>query len=356
MENKSFKKIGILSSGGDAPGMSAAIKSVACSAIARGVEVVGIIGGYAGLINDDVRPLDIMDVSNIISQGGTYLKSARCDEFKYEEGMQKAIATCRKHNIDGIVAIGGDGTFRGATDLSVRGIPCIGIPGTIDNDITATDYTIGYDTAMNTIVRLGDQLRDTSESHARCCVMEVMGRDAGYIAIETGLALNAIGVALIEVPFDKEALFEKISAMRKKGQRSFMVIVAEGLGTAFGEALTKEIEERTGVESRFVRPAHIVRGGTPTLRDRSLASVMGDKAVDMLLNGISNVVICSRNNQIIATDIKYALIVDRMFKNKLKPGDLDAFTEQEIESMKALCEERRAYFYDMYDIMKTIGC
>lgn len=356
MENKRFRKIGILSSGGDAPGMSAVIKSVTCSAIARGVEVVGIVGGYAGLIHDDVRPLDIMDVSGIISQGGTFLKSARCDEFKYEEGMQQAIATCKKHNIDGIVAIGGDGTFRGATDLSIRGIPCIGIPGTIDNDITATDYTIGYDTAMNTIVRLGDQLRDTSESHARCCVMEVMGRDAGYIAIETGLALNAIGVALIETKFDKEALFEKIKLMKSKGQRSFMVVVAEGLGTEFGESLTKEIEEKTGVESRFVRPAHIVRGGTPTLRDRSLACVMGDKAVDLLLNGVSDVVICSRKDKIIATDIKWALIVDRMFKNKLKDGDLDNFTSEQIAEMEALCAERRAYFEDMYDIMKTIGC
>ncbi len=356
MGNKKFRKIGILSSGGDAPGMSAVIKSVTCSAIARGVEVVGIVGGYAGLIHDNVRPLDIMDVSGIISQGGTFLKSARCDEFKYEEGMQQAIATCKKHNIDGIVAIGGDGTFRGATDLSIRGIPCIGIPGTIDNDITATDYTIGYDTAMNTIVRIGDQLRDTSESHARCCVMEVMGRDAGYIAIETGLALNAIGVALIETKFDKEALFEKIKLMKQKGQRSFMVVVAEGLGSEFGETLTKEIEANTGVESRFVRPAHIVRGGTPTLRDRSLACVMGDKAVDLLLNGVSDVVICSRKDKIIATDIKWALIVDRMFKNKLKDGDLDAFTPEQIADMKALCEERRAYFENMYDIMKTIGC
>ena len=356
MEQKKFRKIGILSSGGDAPGMSAAIKSVACSAIARGVEVVGVVGGYAGLINDDIRPLDVSDVSDIISHGGTYLRSARCNEFKYEDGMQKAIATCKKHNIDGIVAIGGDGTFRGATDLSIRGIPCIGIPGTIDNDITATDYTIGYDTAMNSIVRMGDQLRDTCESHSRCCVMEVMGRDAGYIAIETAIALNAIGVALIEVPFDKEALFEKIKAMRAKGQNSFMVIVAEGMGAEFGEALTKEIEANTGVESRFVRPAHIVRGGTPTLRDRSLASVMGDKAVDLLLNGVSDVVICSRGDKIVSTDIKWALIVDRMFKGKLKDGDLDAFSAEEIDAMKALCEERRAYFTDMYNVVNTIGC
>ena len=270
--------------------------------------------------------------------------------------MAKAIETCKKNNIDGIVAIGGDGTFRGATDLSLRGIPCIGLPGTIDNDITATDYTIGYDTAMNTVLDLCDRLRDTSESHARCTVVEVMGRNAGYIALETGIALNAIGVALQEVPFDKEALFAKMIAARKDGRRSFIVVVAEGLGSAFAQALTKEIEEKTGIEARYNCPAHIVRGGTPTLRDRVLASVMGDKAVDLLLSGKSDVVICSRNNEIIDTDIKYALIVDRMYKNKLKPGDLDAFSAEEIEAMKALCKERQAYFDNMNDIANTIGC
>ena len=355
MEQKKFRKIGILTSGGDAPGMNAAVKSVTCSALARGVEVIGVIGGYAGLINENLKSLTYQDVSDIMSRGGTAIYSARCSEFKYEEGMQKAIATCKKNNIDGLICIGGDGTFRGATDLSIRGIPCIGIPGTIDNDITATDYTIGYDTAMNTIVRLGDQLRETSESHSRCIVIEVMGRDAGYIAIETGLALGAVGVALIEIPFDKEALFAKMKKLRSQGQQSFVVVVAEGMGTAFAEALVKEIEENTGVETRFVRPAHIVRGGTPTLRDRSLASVMGDKAVDLLLEGKSDVVICSRHDKIIPTDIKWALIVDRMFKNKLKDGDLDGFSAEEIEKMKALCAERRDYFDDMYDIMLTIG-
>ena len=195
METK-FKKIGILTSGGDAPGMNSVIKSVTCAAINQGVEVVGILGGYSGLINDRIRPLSKNDVAGIVSQGGTFLYSDRCDEFKTEEGMQKAIATCKKHNIDGIIAIGGDGTFRGATDLSIRGIPCIGVSGTIDNDITASDITVGYDTAMNTVMHLGDALRDTCESHARCNVIEVMGRNAGYIAIETGLALNAIGVAV----------------------------------------------------------------------------------------------------------------------------------------------------------------
>ena len=353
---KKFKRIGVLTSGGDAPGMNSVIKSVTCAALAQGVEVIGILGGYSGLIHDRTRKLTELDVSDIVSKGGTMLYSDRCDEFKTEEGMQKAIATCKKHNIDGIIAIGGDGTFRGATDLSIRGIPCIGVSGTIDNDITATDITVGYDTAMNTVLSLGDALRDTSESHARCSVIEVMGRNAGYIAIESALALNAIGVVLQEMPFDKEALFAKIRKMRDQGQRSFIVIIAEGMGGAFGEALTKEIEEKTGVEARFNRPAHIVRGGIPTLADRNFAARSGFKAVEALLNGISDVVICSRHDKIVTTDIKWALIVDRMYKSKLKDGDLDAFTAEQINEMKALCEERHQYFEEMYRIVNTIGC
>ena len=353
---KKFKRIGVLTSGGDAPGMNAAIKSVTCAALEQGVEVIGILGGYSGLINDRTRKLTAVDVADIVSKGGTFLYSDRCDEFKTEEGMQKAIATCKKHNIDGIVAIGGDGTFRGATDLSIRGIPCIGVSGTIDNDITATDITVGYDTAMNTVLSLGDALRDTSESHARCCVIEVMGRNAGYIAIETALALNAIGVVVSEMPFDKEALFAKMIKMRALGQRSFIVVVSEGMGGAFAEALTKEIEAATGIEARFNRPAHIVRGGIPTLADRNFAARSGYKAVEVLLNGQSDVVICSRHDKIVTYDIKWALIVDRMYKGKLKDGDLDAFTPEQIEDMKALCAERREYFEDMYKIVNTLGC
>ncbi len=353
---KVFRKIGVLTSGGDAPGMNSVIKSVTCAAIEKGVEVVGILGGYSGLINERLRPLTKKDVAGIVSLGGTMLYSDRCDEFKTEEGMQKAIATCKKYDIDGIVAIGGDGTFRGATDLSIRGIPCIGVSGTIDNDITATDVTVGYDTAMNTVLALGDRLRDTCESHARCNVIEVMGRHAGYIAIETGLALGAIGVAVQEVPFDKEALFKKMKASRDAGQRSFIVVVAEGLGGEFSEGLTKEIEENTGIEARFVRPAHIVRGGIPTLADRNFAAKSGYKAVEVLLDGISDVVICSRHDEIVPIDIKYALILDRMYKNKLKDGDLDSFSNEQIEEMKKICAERKKYFTDMYEVVNAIGC
>ncbi len=353
---KKFKRIGVLTSGGDAPGMNAVIKAVTCAAIDHGVEVIGILGGYSGLINDRVRPLTENDVAGIVALGGTMLYSDRCDEFKTEEGMQKAIATCKKHNIDGIIAIGGDGTFRGATDLSIRGVPCIGVSGTIDNDITATDITVGYDTAMNTVLALGDRLRDTCESHARCNVIEVMGRHAGYIAIETGLALNAIGVAINEKPFDKEALFARITERYAQGQRSFIVVVSEGLGGEFSEGLTKEIEARTGVEARFVRPAHIVRGGIPTLADRNFASRSAYKAVELLLEGVSDVVICSRHDKIVSIEIKFALILDRMYKGKLKDGDLDKFTKEQIAEMEAICAERREYFDEMYEVVSAIGC
>ena len=354
MDNK-FRKIGILTSGGDAPGMNSVIKSVTCAAINKGVEVVGILGGYSGLINDRIRPLTKNDVAGIVSLGGTFLYSDRCDEFKTEEGMQKAIATCKKHNIDGIIAIGGDGTFRGATDLSIRGVPCIGVSGTIDNDITASDITVGYDTAMNTVMKLGDALRDTCESHARCNVIEVMGRNAGYIAIETGLALNAIGVAVQEMPFDKEALFKKMRDARDNGKRSFIVVVAEGLGAEFSESLVNEIEENTGIETRFVRPAHIVRGGIPTLADRNFAAKCGYKAVELLLDGVSDVVIVSRHDNITSMEIKFALILDRMYKNKLKDDDLEGFTVEQIKEMKAICKERHDYFVNMYEVVNAIG-
>ena len=202
MENK-FRKIGVLTSGGDAPGMNAAVRAVTRTALARGVEVMGIYGGYRGLIHDDMIELKARNVSNIIWRGGTFLYSDRCLEFKTEEGMQKAIENCKKHGIDGIVAIGGDGTFRGATDLSVRGIPTIGIPATIDNDITATENTIGFDTAMNTVLDMCDRLRDTCVSHARCNVVEVMGRGAGDIALNTAMALGAVAVVIPEVEFDE---------------------------------------------------------------------------------------------------------------------------------------------------------
>ena len=339
---KKFKKIGVLTSGGDAPGMNAAVRAVTRTALAHGVEVMGIYRGYSGLIAKDVKVLSVRDISNTINRGGTVLYSDRCPEFKTEEGMQKAITSCRELGIDGIVTIGGDGTFRGATDLTARGIPCIGIPGTIDNDITSTESTIGFDTAMNTTLDMIDCLRDTCESHARCNVVEVMGRSAGDLAAYTALASGATAVVIAELPFDEEKLLTKIRTSRALGKRNFIVVVSEGMGTEFGPALTERIENETGVEARFARFAHVVRGGTPTLRDRILASRMGEYAVERLLEGLSNIVICERAGELTYTDISFALIVDRMYKGKLNDGDLDSFTAEQLDEMKAICEKKRA--------------
>lgn len=351
---KKFRKIGVLTSGGDAPGMNAAVRAVARAALARGVEVMGIYGGYSGLINDNMIELKARTVSNIISRGGTILYSDRCLEFKTEEGMQKAIAVCRAHEIDGIVAIGGDGTFRGATDLSVRGIPTIGMPGTIDNDITATENSIGFDTAMNIVMQLGDRLRDTCESHARCEVMEVMGRGAGDIALNTAMALGAVAVVIPEVPFDEAACIEKIRRLRADGKRSFMVVVSEGVQN-YAEGLAKRIQEQTGVETKFVRPAHIVRGGDPTLGDRVLATKMGDFAVDRLLAGESNLVVCQQNNQIVAVDILYSQCLDRMYKGTLKEGMLEHFKEEQIAEMQKTIEAKKEEFRRVYAMVNDLA-
>ena len=352
---KKFRRIGVLTSGGDAPGMNAAIRAVTRVAISNGVEVMGIYRGYSGLISGDIKPLGLRDVSNIINKGGTMLYSDRCPEFKTEEGMAKAIETCRKFDIDGIVAIGGDGTFRGATDLTVRGIPCVGLPGTIDNDITSTDNTIGFDTAMNTVIDLVDKLRDTCESHARCSVVEVMGRGAGDIALFTSIASGASAVVIPEIEANDDEICKKIDAARKLGKRNFVVLVSEGVGSEYGPMLAEKIERVTGVESRFSRFAHIVRGGSPTLRDRVMATKMGAFAVDMLLEGKSNIVICEKNSEIASVDIGYALVLDRMYKGKLKDGDLDAFSEEQIAKMRTEIEAKKIQLKKVYDLARKIN-
>lgn len=353
-----FRKIGVLTSGGDAPGMNACIRAITRKAIDQGVEVVGILGGYSGLIKGDFVPLTPRSVSNIITRGGTMLYSDRCPEFKTPEGMAKAIKTCRDNQIDAIVAIGGDGTFRGATELTRHGIPTIGIPGTIDNDITATDYTIGYDTAMNTVLALIDDLRDTCESHSRCNVVEVMGRDCGCIALNSGIAVGAVAIAIPEVPFDIDATIEKIKRVKADGKRGMIVVVSEGVrtpdGDPVGEFLVDKIENETGVETRFARFAHIVRGGSPTLRDRFTATLMGAIAVEQLLEGKSNLVICEIDGEIKPIDINFALIVDRMYKNKLQEGDLDGFSKEQLDEMRAICNKRKSEIEHLYSIAKVI--
>ncbi len=363
MENIKIKKIGVLTSGGDAPGMNAAVRAITDKALEQGVEVVGIIGGYSGLINEELMPLTAEYVNSIVGLGGTKIYSNRCNEFKTEEGMQKAIATCRKNNIDAIVAIGGDGTFRGATDLSVRGIPTIGVTGTIDNDITATDYTVGFDTAMNTVLDALDKFSATCESHARCNVVEVMGRDCGQIALMTAIASGAVAVVIPEIPFDEAAALERIKEARAKGKRGMLVVVSEGVyhydengnKMHYGERFAKLCEQETGVETRFARLAHMVRGGRPTLRDRFTASKMGVKAVELLLEGKSNLVVIENDSECIPMDIVFALTTDRMYKNKLKEGDLDKYSEEEIAQMKAICDKRTAEIQELYKIANDIA-
>ena len=301
-----MKSIAVLPSGGDAPGMNPAVRAVVRTACQRGIKVYGVDRGYTGLIKGDIHEMNLRSVSDIITRGGTILYSARCPEFKTEEGLQKAVATCKKFGIDGMVIIGGDGSFRGARDLSLRGIPCIGLPGTIDNDISCTDYTIGYDTCLNTIVQMVDRIRDTSESHDRCTVVEVMGRGAGYLALEAGIAVGATSIIVPEVEYDIERdVIARIREFQKTGKKHFIVIVAEGVG---GTAeIAKKIEAETGVESRATILGHVQRGGSPTARDRIMASQMGSRAVDLLTQGIGNRVVGIKDNKIVDFDIFEAL-------------------------------------------------
>ncbi len=300
-----MKTIGVLTSGGDAPGMNACIRAVVRTACEKGMNIYGINRGYNGLMEDDMFEMDLRSVSDIIDRGGTVLHSARSLNFKTEEGMQAAMDVCKKRGIEGIVVIGGDGSFRGARDLSLRGIPCIGVPGTIDNDIACTDYTIGFDTCLNTIMDAVDRVRDTSESHDRCTVIEVMGRSAGYLALEGGIAVGATYIIVPEKPYDLTDVIARMKKTLKTGKKHFVIVVAEGIGGVAN--LAKRIEEETGVECRSTILGHIQRGGSPTVRDRVMASIMGNKAVKLLMDGIGNRVIAVKDDKIVDYDIFEAL-------------------------------------------------
>ena len=351
---KQIKTIGVLTSGGDAPGMNAAVRAVVRTGLHKGFRMIGIQRGYNGLLNGECFEMNLRSVSNIISAGGTILYTARCLEFKTKEGQDKGAAKCRELGIDALVVIGGDGSYRGARELAHRGIPMIGLPGTIDNDITSTDFSIGFDTAVNTTIEMVDRLRDTCESHARCNVVEVMGRDAGDIALQTAIAVGASAVAIKEIPFDEDGMIEELKASREKGKRNFIIIVSEGL-PGYGEKLTALIPEKTGIETRFARPAHVVRGGSPTLRDRMLGSEMGAAAVEALLEGKSNIVLCEQKGEITTMDIGKALILDRMYKDKLKDGDLQKFDAETVARMREFCAEKFAAFKKMYDLSIEIS-
>ena len=307
--------IGVLTSGGDAPGMNAAVRAVVRTAIALGMQVKGIRRGYNGLIEGDIIDLDVRSVSDIIHRGGTVLYTARSPRFKTEEGMKEAIDNCKKHGIEGIVVIGGDGSYRGARDLSLRGIPCVGVPGTIDNDISSTEYTIGFDTAMNTAMEMVDKIRDTAQSHDRCSVVEVMGRRAGYLALQAGIAVGATAVLVPEVEFKIEDVIEKIKATQKTGKKHFIVVVAEGVGGV--EEIAKKIEAETGVEARATILGHVQRGGNPTVRDRVMATEMGYAAVKLLKDGIGNRVIGWKKGEIVNYDIYEALNMKKPFDDEM---------------------------------------
>ena len=310
-----MKRIGVLTSGGDAPGMNAAVRAVTRAAIGKGYEVVGIQRGYNGLLNGETVNLGARDVSNIIQHGGTMLYTARCLEFKEWEYVLKAKQRCDELNLVGIVVIGGDGSFRGAADLSKAGVPCIGLPGTIDNDISCTEYTIGYDTAMNTAMEMVDKIRDTAMSHDRCSVVEVMGRNAGWIALNVGTAVGAMAIITKEMPCSVDEIVAKMQASKKTKKEHFIILVSEGIGNS--EAIAKEIEEKTGIESRATILGHVQRGGSPTLRDRVVASEMGYYAVNLLDQGIGNRVVAMRDSKIVDFDIKEALAMKKPFDENL---------------------------------------
>ena len=304
--SKEIKTIGVLTSGGDAPGMNAAIRAVVRKAISNGVKVKGIKKGYQGLLNEEIIDLDRTSVSDTIQRGGTILGTARCSEFKYEEGQAEGAEMCRKHGIDGVVVIGGDGSYRGAQALARHGINTIGVPGTIDLDIACTDYTIGFDTAINTAMQAIDKVRDTSSSHERCSIIEVMGRNAGYIALWCGIANGAEDILIPEkYDYNEQRIINNIIDNRKRGKRHHIIINAEGIGHS--TSMARRIEAATGMETRATILGYMQRGGSPTCKDRVYASVMGAYAADILCSGKSNRVVAYQKGEYVDFDIEEAL-------------------------------------------------
>ncbi|MBO4882412.1 MAG: 6-phosphofructokinase [Lachnospiraceae bacterium] len=307
---KEVKTIGVLTSGGDAPGMNAAIRSVVRVALARGLKVKGIKKGYQGLLNEEIFDMQAHDVSDIIQRGGTVLGTARCLEFKTLEGQQKGADICRKHGIDGMVVIGGDGSYRGAQALSRLGINTIGLPGTIDLDISCTDYTIGFDTSVNTAMQAIDRVKDTSSSHERCSIIEVMGRNAGYIALWCGIANGAEDILIPEkYDFDEQKIINNIILSRKKGKTHHLIINAEGIGHS--ASMARRIEAATGIETRATILGYMQRGGSPTAKDRYYASIMGARAVDILIEGKTNRVVGYKDGKFMDVDIEEGLAMTK---------------------------------------------
>ena len=309
--SKEINTIGVLTSGGDSPGMNAAIRAVVRQSIYNGKKVMGIKRGYAGLLAGEISEMNSHDVSDTIGKGGTILQTARCPQFKKDEVVREAAKICEKKGIDGLVVIGGDGSFRGATELAKHGVNTIGVPGTIDLDIACTEYTIGFDTAVNTAMEAIDKIRDTSTSHERCSIVEVMGRGAGYIALWCGIANGAEDVLLPEsYDYDEQKIVDHIIEGRKKGKQHHIIINAEGIGHS--TSMAKRIEQATGIETRATILGYMQRGGSPSAKDRVYASTMGAKAVDLLCEGKSNRVVGYRHGQFVDYDIIEALDMDKV--------------------------------------------
>jgi len=317
--NESKRCIAILSSGGDAPGMNAAIRAAVREGIARGCRMLGVQRGFQGLIDNEVVELELRSVSDTIHRGGTMLYTARSDEFMTEAGQQKALATLKAHGADALIVVGGDGSFRGALDLHRRGVDIVGIPGTIDNDIACSEYTIGYDTAVNTVIAMVDRLRDTAQSHERCSVIEVMGRRCGNIALQSAIATGATAILVPESEFDYERdLLDRLAFTRSMGKRHFIIIAAEGI---FGERerfvssanMAGAIEADTGIPTRTTVLGHVQRGGSPTARDRIIASEMGFMAAELLATGRGNRILAVQNGKVCDLDVEEALAAERSF-------------------------------------------
>ena len=307
---KEINTIGVLTSGGDAPGMNAAIRAVVREALSKGKKVKGIKRGYAGLLNEEIVDMEARSVSDTIQRGGTILQTARCKEFTTAEGQQKGAEICKKHGIDGVIVIGGDGSFQGAQKLAGLGINTIGLPGTIDLDIACTEYTIGFDTAVNTAMEAIDKVRDTSTSHERCSVIEVMGRNAGYLALWCGIANGAEDILLPEkYDYDEQKLINNIIEGRKRGKKHHIIINAEGIGHS--SSMAKRIEAATGIETRATILGHMQRGGNPTCIDRVHASMMGSYAVDLLAEGKTKRVVGYKNGEYVDFDINEALAMEK---------------------------------------------
>lgn len=300
-----MKRLAVLTSGGDAPGMNAAVRAAVRRAAFHGMQMFGVFHGYDGLILGDIKEMTLGSVGDIIHRGGTTLYTARSEEFRTEAGQAKAVEQLRAHEIDGLIVIGGDGSFRGAQKLTEKGFPTIGVPGTIDNDIPCTDFTIGFDTALNTIVEAIDKIRDTATSHERTYIIEVMGRDAGDLALWAGLAAGAETVIIPEADHDINDIVERLHAGSNRGKKHSIIIVAEGCGSA--SSFAEQIKEKTGWETRVTVLGHIQRGGSPTAFDRLLASRMGAAAVDLLLEGKKDRMVAIQNNQIVDFDFNDAL-------------------------------------------------